>query len=202
MSPSTIHDVRCIYKIASIPADGIGPEVISAGIQVLQKLASVLGKFEFHFDHLEWSSDYYKKHGKYIPDGGLESLKSFNAILFGSVGAPGLSTSQFLYQIALARLIMDYRRSRPHLPLGPSSSNLSASPTIRQRPPHKSPPWHLFPTQELPSGRFRLGHCARKYRRRIRRPRRAYAYWSSMGSSHRSCNLHQARRGEAYEVCV
>lgn len=89
MSPSTIHDVRRIYKIASIPGDGIGPEVISAGIQILEKLASVLGEFEFHFDHKEWSSDYYREHGNYIPDGGLESLKKYDAILFGSVGAPG-----------------------------------------------------------------------------------------------------------------
>ena len=89
MSPSTIHDVRKIYSIASIPGDGIGPEVINAGIQVLEKLASVLGEFEFNFSHLEWSSDYYKKHGRYIPDGGIESLKKFDAILFGSVGAPG-----------------------------------------------------------------------------------------------------------------
>ena len=91
MSPSTIHDVRKVYKIASIPGDGIGPEVISAGIQVLEKLSSVFGKFEFHFEHLGWSSDYYKRHGRYIPDGGLESLKNYHAILFGSTGAPGSS---------------------------------------------------------------------------------------------------------------
>ena len=87
--PSTIHDSRPIYKIASIPGDGIGPEVISAGVQVLEKLASVLGEFEFRFDHIEWSSEYYKKHGRYIPDEGLESLKRYDAILFGAVGDPG-----------------------------------------------------------------------------------------------------------------
>ncbi|KAL8665694.1 MAG: hypothetical protein Q9202_002004 [Teloschistes flavicans] len=86
MSPSTIHSVRHIYRIASIPADGIGPEVISAGIEVLNKLAQVLGEFEFHFEHFNWGSDVYKKTGKYIPDGGLESLKKYNAILFGAVG--------------------------------------------------------------------------------------------------------------------
>lgn len=85
MSPSTIHNVRHIYKIASIPADGIGPEVIDAGIQVLNKLAQVLGEFEFHFEHFDWGSDVYKKTGKYIPDGGLESLKKYDAIIFGAV---------------------------------------------------------------------------------------------------------------------
>lgn len=89
MSPSTIRNVQRTYKIASIPADGIGPEVISAGIQVLDKLASVLGMFAFNWEHIDWSSDTYKKHGYYIPEGGLEKLKKFDAILFGSVGAPG-----------------------------------------------------------------------------------------------------------------
>ena len=88
MSPSTIQNGYCTYKIASIPADGIGPEVISAGIQVLDKLASALGTFSFDWEHIDWSSETYKKHGYYIPPGGLEKLKKFDAILFGSVGAP------------------------------------------------------------------------------------------------------------------
>ncbi|KAL8929316.1 MAG: hypothetical protein Q9208_001399 [Pyrenodesmia sp. 3 TL-2023] len=56
MSPGTVHNVRRIHRIASIPVDGIGPEVISAGIQVLNKLAAVLGDFELHFDHFDWST--------------------------------------------------------------------------------------------------------------------------------------------------
>lgn len=89
MSPSTIQNGQPTYKVASIPADGIGPEVISAGIQVLDKLASVLDTFSFDWEHIDWSSETYKKHGYYIPPGGLEKLKKFDAILFGSVGAPG-----------------------------------------------------------------------------------------------------------------
>lgn len=77
------------YNIASIPGDGIGPEVISAAITVLQKLASTLGTFAFRFDQLPWSSEQYKAHGRYIPDGGLEELRKYDAILFGSVGDPG-----------------------------------------------------------------------------------------------------------------
>ena len=80
---------RQTYKIASIPADGIGPEVISAGITVLKKLVQELGTFGLEFEHFDWSSDYYKKHGKYIPDDALEIVKKFDAILFGAVGAPG-----------------------------------------------------------------------------------------------------------------
>ena len=93
MSPSAIHDARQIYKIASIPGDGIGPEVISAGIEVLHKLGAATRAFELHIDHFEWGSNYYKKHGRYIPDGGLESLKKYDAIFFGSVGAPGIVLS-------------------------------------------------------------------------------------------------------------
>lgn len=70
-------------------------EVINAGIQVLNKLAAVLGEFEFYFDHFDWSSDIYKRTGKYIPDGGLESLKAYDAILFGAFGDQG---SPFRYK--------------------------------------------------------------------------------------------------------
>ncbi len=137
MSPSTIHDVRRIYQIASIPGDGIGPEVISAGIQVLEKLASILGEFEFHFDHLEWSSDYYKKHGKYIPDGGLESLRKYDAILFGSVGAPGPPPH---LQNQTARHNLSQQTSQTISPSGPSASP-SANPsnnTPMSAPPNSS----------------------------------------------------------------
>jgi isocitrate/isopropylmalate dehydrogenase len=78
------------YKIAAIPADGIGPEVVSAGIEVLQALTAKLQSFSLEFTHLDWSSETYKKTGKYIPDGGLEVLKKHDAILFGAVGAPGM----------------------------------------------------------------------------------------------------------------
>jgi isocitrate/isopropylmalate dehydrogenase len=88
MSPSATI-VKKSYSIASIPADGIGPEVISAGIEVLDALAETLQTFDLDFTHYDWSSDTYKKTGKYIPDGGLEQLKKHDAILFGAVGAPG-----------------------------------------------------------------------------------------------------------------
>lgn len=82
------------YSIASIPADGIGPEVVDAAIAVLETLATTLGNFDLHFTHFDWSSETYKKTGQYIPDGGLEALKKHDAILFGAVGAPGTKTSQ------------------------------------------------------------------------------------------------------------
>ena len=92
MSPIAVRD-RPLYKIACIPADGIGPEVIDAGIEVLRTLSTCAGSFELQFEHYDWSSETYKKTGKYIPDGGLESLKKHDAILFGAVGAPGKDNS-------------------------------------------------------------------------------------------------------------
>ena len=75
------------YKIASIPGDGIGPEVIAAGLEVLAALAKKDAVFAFEVEHFPWSSEFYLEHGHYIPEGGLEKLKGFDAILFGAVGS-------------------------------------------------------------------------------------------------------------------
>jgi tartrate dehydrogenase/decarboxylase / D-malate dehydrogenase len=74
------------YRIAAIPADGIGPEVISAGLEVLRVLAAEGGGFQLAVEHFPWGSDHYLAHGHYIPEGGLERLKGFDAIFFGAVG--------------------------------------------------------------------------------------------------------------------
>jgi len=73
------------YEIAAIPGDGIGTEVIAAGLEVLQAVALRDG-FRLKTERFPWSSDYYLKHGHYIPEGGLERLKTFDAIFFGAVG--------------------------------------------------------------------------------------------------------------------
>ena len=61
------------YRIASIPGDGIGNEVIPAGMDVLAALAGKEG-FGLKFESFDWSSERYKKTGAYIPQGGLEEL--------------------------------------------------------------------------------------------------------------------------------
>ena len=91
MSPVSTQPRK--HSIATIGADGIGPEVIEAGVQVLRKLAALDGSFELTFEDFDWSSETYKKTGQYIPDGGLEQLRKHDAILFGAVGAPGTSTT-------------------------------------------------------------------------------------------------------------
>lgn len=77
------------YSIAAIPADGIGAEVVDAGISVLRVLSRTLGTFGIEFENYDWSSERYKKTGQYMPDDALDQLRKHDAILFGAVGAPG-----------------------------------------------------------------------------------------------------------------
>jgi tartrate dehydrogenase/decarboxylase/D-malate dehydrogenase len=76
------------YKIAAIPADGIGKEVIPAGIQVLKALEDHTGDFRMTFDTFPWGSDYYHAEGRMMPEDGLKTLKAYDAIFFGAVGHP------------------------------------------------------------------------------------------------------------------
>jgi len=86
------------YRIAAIPGDGIGNEVIPAGIEVVQKLAD---GFALEFEHFDWSSERYKRTGQYIPEGGLDELRRFDAIFFGAVGAPDVPDHVSLWGLRL-----------------------------------------------------------------------------------------------------
>ncbi|MDK4746383.1 tartrate dehydrogenase [Leclercia adecarboxylata] len=89
------------YAIAAIPADGIGPEVITAGVEVLHALAQRQGDMRFSVQTFEWGSDYYKTHGVMMPEDGLEQLKAFDAIYFGAVGAPDVPDHITLWGLRL-----------------------------------------------------------------------------------------------------
>ncbi|MBU0724028.1 MAG: tartrate dehydrogenase [Alphaproteobacteria bacterium] len=89
------------YSIAAIPADGIGPEVISAGLRVLQALEQRAGDVKFTIRNFDWGSDYYKKHGVMMPEDGLAQLKPFDAIYFGAVGAPDVPDHITLWGLRL-----------------------------------------------------------------------------------------------------
>jgi tartrate dehydrogenase/decarboxylase/D-malate dehydrogenase len=62
------------YKIAAIPGDGIGKEVIAAGLDVLRVLAERDGGFRLMVEHLPWGSDYYRREGRFMPEDGLARL--------------------------------------------------------------------------------------------------------------------------------
>ena len=76
------------YRIAVIPGDGIGKEVMPEGVKVMDAVARQSGiAFEWQwFDFA--SAEYYQQHGKMLPDDWFETLKSFDAIYFGAVGWP------------------------------------------------------------------------------------------------------------------
>src|SRR3954470_306438 len=103
------------YNIAAIPADGIGIEVIAAGIEVLDALAEKTGSFKFKFDHFDWGSDYYKKHGRMMPADGLDRIKDHDAIFFGAVGAPDVPDHVTLWglRLAICQSFDQYANVRP-----------------------------------------------------------------------------------------
>jgi tartrate dehydrogenase/decarboxylase / D-malate dehydrogenase len=89
------------YRIACIPGDGIGKEVVPAGLQVLQALVDAGGNFRFEFTSFDWGGDYYRAHGKMMPDDGLDALRGMDAILFGSAGDPHIPDHITLWGLRL-----------------------------------------------------------------------------------------------------
>ncbi|MFM9983391.1 MAG: tartrate dehydrogenase [Burkholderiales bacterium] len=89
------------YRIASIPGDGIGIEVIAEGEKVLKALAQKDGSFALDFTPFDWGSERFLKTGAYMPDQPLETLKKFDAIFFGAVGAPNVPDHVSLWGLRL-----------------------------------------------------------------------------------------------------
>lgn len=86
--PLSRYRMKKIYKIAAIPGDGIGQEVMPEGLRVLQA-AAARWDLALEFENVEWAScDYYLHHGQMMPDDWFERLKQFDAIYFGAVGWP------------------------------------------------------------------------------------------------------------------
>ncbi len=89
------------YAIAAIGADGIGPEVIAAGLQALKALEQRMGTFHLAVTEFDWGSDYYRRHGAMMPADGLDQLRPFDAIYFGAVGAPDVPDHVTLWGLRL-----------------------------------------------------------------------------------------------------
>ncbi len=75
------------YRIAVIPGDGIGKEVVPEGLRVLEAAAGRCG-VAFDWDHFDWSCDYYLRHGRMMPEDWFEQIRGHDAIFFGAVGWP------------------------------------------------------------------------------------------------------------------
>jgi tartrate dehydrogenase/decarboxylase/D-malate dehydrogenase len=90
------------YKIAAIPGDGIGTEVVAAGVEVLQALAKRDGNIAFAVDHFDWGGEYYKTHGRMMPENGRDQIRKHDAILFGSAGHPDIPDHITLWGLRLA----------------------------------------------------------------------------------------------------
>jgi len=103
-----------IFKIAVIPGDGIGKEVVPEGLRVLEAAGR---RFELKFSckNFDWSCETYVKTGKMMPDDGLEQLRPFDAIFLGAVGYPG--------------------RRRSHFPVGTSDSHSAQFSAVREFAP-------------------------------------------------------------------
>jgi tartrate dehydrogenase/decarboxylase / D-malate dehydrogenase len=89
------------YRIAMIPGDGIGKEVVPAGQQVLESLASSGSAFRFDFEHFGWGGDWFRAHGEMMPADGLDALRGKDAILFGSAGDPHIPDHVTLWGLRL-----------------------------------------------------------------------------------------------------
>ena len=94
------------FKIAVIPGDGIGPEVIEEGVNILRHIEKLDGTFEFEFTYFPWGCDYYLKHGRMMDDDGIETLSKYDAIYLGAVGMPGVPD-----HISLRDLLLNIRHS-------------------------------------------------------------------------------------------
>ena len=90
------------HRIAVIPGDGIGREVIPAGVEVLDALAAHDPDLELAWEAFDWGSDYYRRHGVMMPANGLEGLRDFDAIYFGAVGDPVIPDHVTLWGLRLA----------------------------------------------------------------------------------------------------
>jgi tartrate dehydrogenase/decarboxylase / D-malate dehydrogenase len=103
------------HKIAVIAGDGIGKEVVPEGIRVLDAAGRKFG-FEFQWDELPWSCDYYLKHDRMMPEDGLEQIRHHGAIFLGAVGMPDLvpdHVSLWGLLIKLRRGFEQYANIRP-----------------------------------------------------------------------------------------
>ncbi len=103
------------YRIAAIPGDGIGVEVVEAGLEVLEALAASDPGLAFEIERFDWGSERYLRTGRMMPEDGLERLDGRHAILFGSAGDPRVPDHITLWglRLAICQGLDQYANVRP-----------------------------------------------------------------------------------------
>lgn len=114
------------YRIAVIPGDGIGKEVVPEGIRVLEA-AGRRFDIKFKWDEFPWSCETYTNTGRMMPKDGIEQLRTYDAIFLGAVGFPGVPD-----HVSLWGLLIPIRRQRH---CQPHRSNLVGSHDARTSGP-------------------------------------------------------------------
>jgi tartrate dehydrogenase/decarboxylase/D-malate dehydrogenase len=99
------------YRIATIPGDGIGNEVVPEGIRVLDAAGRKHG-FALDWQHFDWSCERYARTGAMMPDDGLAQLTGHDAIFFGAVGFPSVPDHVSLWTQGRRHRLLD--RAREH----------------------------------------------------------------------------------------
>ncbi|MCL2539338.1 MAG: tartrate dehydrogenase [Oscillospiraceae bacterium] len=94
------------YRIAVVPGDGVGPEVIAEGVKILNTVEANCPELRFEYTYFPFGCEYYLKHGRMIDDDGIERLSAFDAIYLGAVGYPGVPD-----HISLWGLLLKIRKS-------------------------------------------------------------------------------------------
>ncbi len=109
-------------RIAVIPGDGVGPEVVAQGLKALRAVTS-----ELEFETFPWGSAYYEQHGQMMPDNGLEVLRGFDAIYLGAIGWPTVPDHISLWGLLLPirKRFEQYANLRPVRLLRGSTSPLA-----------------------------------------------------------------------------
>ena len=102
------------YRIAVIPGDGIGKEVVPEGLKALEAASRKCG-FELAFDHYDWSCETYAATGRMMPEDGIDQLRDHDAVFLGAVGFPGVPDHISLWGllIPIRRAFQQYVNLRP-----------------------------------------------------------------------------------------
>jgi len=119
------------HSIAVIAGDGIGQEVVPAAIDCLNSVAAIYG-LNLEYDHLDWGSDHYMRHGRMMPLDGLERLGRHEAVFLGAVGSPEIPDAETLWGllIPIRREFQQYINLRPVKTLDGVASPLASKEPI------------------------------------------------------------------------